>query len=119
MLEKQARVFIESTVILFVQQELEIEPAGVSGTVTISDHKSYIKTESFRGRTPTEIHSASNEVCGEFTVDRSMVSRWANRFRGGSLSIDNDSRSGRLRTSTGERTLKLVADTLEEDRRTT
>jgi hypothetical protein len=28
----------------------------------------------------TEIHSALSEVCGELTVDRSTVSRWANRF---------------------------------------
>ena len=33
------------------------------------------------------------------------------------MSIDNDPRSGRPRTSTDERNLKLVADALEEDRR--
>ena len=60
-----------------------------------------------------------SEVCGEFTVDRSTVSRWVNRFRGGCASIDNDSRPGRPRTSTDERSVKLVAGALEEDRRST
>ena len=32
------------------------------------------------------------------------------------MSIDNDPRPGRLRTSTDERSVKLVADALEEDR---
>ena len=52
-------------------------------------------------------------------MDRSTFSRWANRFRGGCLSIDNDPRLGRSRTSTDERSVKLVADALEEDRRAT
>ena len=49
-------------------------------------------------------------------MDRSTVSRWANRFRGGCVSIGNDSRPGRPRTSRDERSVKLVADALEEDR---
>ena len=60
-----------------------------------------------------------SEVCGEFTVDRSTVSRWANRFRGGFVSIDNDSRPGRPRTSTDERSVKLVADADDGDSQTT
>ena len=65
-----------------------MEPAGVSGTVTISDQRSYIKIATLRGKILTEIHGAMNEVCGEFTVDRSKVSHWANRFRGGCVSKD-------------------------------
>ena len=48
-----------------------------------------------------------------------VVSRWTNRFCGGCVSIDNDPRPGRLSTSTDERSVKLVADALEEDRRET
>ena len=33
-----------------------------------------------RGKNFAEIHGALSEVCGEFTVDRSTVSRWANLF---------------------------------------
>ena len=85
----------------------------MSGSVTISDQWSYIKIKTLCDKNPTEIHSALSEVCGEFTVNRSTVSCWANRFRGGCVSIDNDSRPGRPRTSTDERSVKLVADALE------
>ena len=77
-----------------------MEPEGVSGTVTISDQRSYIEIESLGDKNPTEIHGALSEVCGEVTVNRSMVSRSANRFRGGCVSIDTDPRPGRPRTST-------------------
>ena len=52
-----------------------MEPEVVSGTVTISDKKSYIKIENLRGKNPSEIHGALSEVCGVFTVDRRTVSR--------------------------------------------
>ena len=91
----------------------------MSSSVTISDQRSYIKIEILRDKIPTEIHGILSEVCGEFTVGRSIVSHWANRFRGGCVSIDNDPKPGRPRTSTDERSVKLVADALEEDRRAT
>ena len=52
-----------------------MEPAGVSRTVTISDPSPYIKIETLHSINPTEIHSALSDVCGEFTVDHSTVSR--------------------------------------------
>ena len=60
-----------------------MEPAGVSGTVIISDQRSYIKIETLRGKNPREIHGAMSEVCGEFTVDHRTATRWAKRFHGG------------------------------------
>ena len=49
-------------------------------------------------------------------MDRSKVSRLANRFREGFVKIDNDPRPGRLRTSTNERSVNLVgSDALEEN----
>ena len=50
-----------------------MKPAGVSGTVTISDHR-YIKTETLCSKNTTEIHGALSEVYGEFTEDRSSFS---------------------------------------------
>ena len=41
----------------------------VSGTVTNDDQRAYIKIETLRGKTPTEIHSSLMEVCGVETVD--------------------------------------------------
>ena len=53
----------------------------VSGPVTNDDQRAYIKIETLRGKTPTEIHTSLMEVCGVETVDRSTISRWAHRFR--------------------------------------
>ena len=91
----------------------------MSGTMTISDQRLYIKIKTLCGKNPTEIHSALSEFSGEFTLIHSTVSRWDNRFRRGCVSIDNDLRPGRPRTIISERSVKLVADTLEEDRRAT
>ena len=66
-----------------------MEPAGVSGSVTISDQRSYIKIETLRCKNPIELQDALSEVCGVFTVERNSISRWANRFRGVCVSIDD------------------------------
>ena len=58
------------------------------------------------------------EVCGE-TVDRSTVSRWATRFHEGRVTLNDDQRSARSKTSTDERSVKLVEDFLAQDRRET
>ena len=58
------------------------------------------------------------EVCGVEAVDRSTISRWAQRFREGRLSIENDPKSGRPRTSTDDQSVECVLQILEEDRRT-
>ena len=73
-----------------LRKKLEMESAGVSGTVTISNQRSYIKIETLPGKNPTEIHGALSEVCGEFTVGHSTVSCWGtgNRFCSGCVSID-------------------------------
>ena len=47
-----------------------MEPAGVSGTVIISDQRSYIKIETLRGINPTEIHGALSKFYGVFTEDQ-------------------------------------------------
>jgi len=54
-------------------------------------------------------------VCGEQTVDRSTVSRWATRFRKGRVTINDDQRPGRPKTSTDEGSVKPVADFLAQD----
>lgn len=97
---------------------LEIATAGVSGTVTAEDPRSYIKFENLRGKNATEILSALREVCGEQTVGRSIVSSWATRFREGRVSINDDPGPGRPKTSTDEQSVKPVAGFLEDRRAT-
>ena len=89
-----------------------MEPARVSGTVTISNQRSHIKIETLRGKNPTEIRGDLSEVCGELTVDRRKVSR------SGCVSTDSYPTPGRPRTSTDERSVKFVADALEDRRAT-
>jgi len=91
----------------------------VSGTVTNDDQRAYIKIETLRGKTPMEIHSSLMEVCGVEAVDRSTISRWAQRFHEGRLSIENDPKSGRPPTSTDDQIVERVLQILEEDRRMT
>jgi transposase len=91
----------------------------VSGTVTNADQRAQIKIGTLRGKTPTEIHSSQVEVCGVETVGRSTISRWAQRFREGRLSIENDLKSGRPRTSTDDQSVEPVLQILEEDHRMT
>ena len=51
-----------------------MEPAGVSGTVTISDQRLQIKIETLRGKNTTEIHSALSEVC--MKPNRSLIEKY-------------------------------------------
>ena len=88
----------------------------MSGIMIITHQKSYIKIETLRGKYPTESHVYLTDVCGVFTVDHCAVSRQTDHFRDGCESIENDPRPGRLRTSTDEGSVKLVADAVEEDR---
>jgi len=91
----------------------------ISGTMSNVDQRTYIKIETLRRKTPTEIHSSLMEVCGVETVDRSTISRWAQRFYEGRLSIENDPKSGRPRTSTDDQSVEPVLQILEEDCRMT
>jgi transposase len=80
--------------------------ASASGAVSVEDQRLYNKIKTLRGKNPTEIHSALREVCGEQTVDISTVSRWATRFYEGRVTINDDQRRGRPKTSTDERSVK-------------
>ena len=66
-------------------------------TLFLIRRHTYIKIETLRGKNLTEVYGVLNEVCGDFTVDRSTVSRWANSLHGGCVSIANDPRPGRPR----------------------
>jgi len=113
-------VFVTSLVYAVLnRQVLDMASAGALGTIMVEVQRLYIKTETLRGKNPTEIHSALREVCGEQTVDRSIVSCWATRFHEGRVNISDDQRLGRLKTSTDERSVELVADFLAQDYRAT
>jgi len=112
-------LFVSGVVCTWKRQSVEIAVFRVSGTVTNDDQRAYIKIETLLGKTPTEIHSSVMEVCGVETVFRTIISRWAQPLREGSLSIENDPKSGRPRTSTDDQSVERVLQILEEDRRLT
>jgi hypothetical protein len=69
----------------------------------VDDQGSSIKIETLPGKNPTEIHIALREVCGAQTVDRSTVSHLATCICEGRVTINDDPRPGKLKTSTDER----------------
>ena len=99
------------------KQGLEMEEESDSGWISRSDQQSYIKIETLRGKTPTEIHNALHEVCGDSVVDRSTVSRWSSHFCEGRVSIQDDPRNGRPVTAMDDTSVAVVNTLLEEDRR--
>ena len=68
-----------------------MELVGVSGTVLwlfqIRDYT--LRSKVYAEKSSTKIHGVLSEVYGEFTVDFSTVSHWANIFHCGCVSIDN------------------------------
>ena len=117
LLEASAVYFVSGGVCTWKWQSVEMAAVRVSGTVTNDNQRAYLKIETLHRKTPTEIHSSLMEVCGVETVDRSTISRWVQRFREGRLSIKNDPKSGRPRTSTDDQSVEHVLQILEEDRR--
>lgn len=90
-----------------------------SEQVTVLDQRSFIKIETIRGRTPTQIYDLLREVCGDSTIDRSTISRWSQRFCQGRVNIGDDQRPGRLRKSIDNTSMAIIASVLEEDRHVT
>jgi transposase len=84
-----------------------MEEENDSGQISHSDQWSYIKIETLWGKTPTEIHNALHEVCGDSVVDRSTVSRWSSRFREGRVGIQDNPRSGRPEKNVSANNRKL------------
>jgi hypothetical protein len=50
-----------------------------SGKTTVMDRRSYIKIETLRGITPTQIYESLREVCGDSTVGESSY-RWTGAY---------------------------------------
>lgn len=71
-----------------------------SARVTNLDQRSYVKIETVRGRTPSEIFNLLREVRGDDTMDRSTISRRATKFKSGVEDVTDAPRAGRPRTST-------------------
>jgi hypothetical protein len=88
--------------------------AGTLGAVTVDDQRSHIKIETLRGKTLTETHIGLLEVSGE-QMDHGKIPHWATCFHEGRVTINDNPIPGRVKTSTDESSVKLVADFLAEN----
>ena len=104
---------MSNSVLIWKQKQCQVR----LHVVTNSDQRSYIKTESLRGKNPAEIHNNLREVCGDNVGDRSTVSRWSARFCEDRLSTEDNPRSGRPSTTTDYTSEVIFNDILREDRR--
>jgi len=70
--------------------------------------------------TPAEIHHRLQAVCGENTVNRTTVNRWAIKFREcepGRANIVDQTRSGRPVSVTDDKHQKQIDELIKHDRR--
>lgn len=58
-------------------------------------------------------------MCGDAIMNRSIIFRWAAKFKEGQTSTEDNPRSGRLRTSTDAINASIVATIIEEGWRLT
>lgn len=98
-------------------QNYVIDEASLPDQVTRQDQLSYLKIETLRGKTPTEIYSQLKEVCGSTAVDRNTIFRWSQRFRENFQNILDVSRTERPRITTENMSADIIATILDEDRR--
>ena len=91
----------------------------VSSTVTNDDQARVHQNWNITGENSNgdQQFAGGNEGCGNCW--RSTISRCDQRFREGRLSIENDPKSGRHRTSTDDQSVERALQILEEDRRMT
>ncbi len=54
-----------------------MDQESTSGRVTNLDQRLYVKIETIRSKTLTEIYRALHEVCGTLTMDGSTISQWS------------------------------------------
>ena len=72
--------------------------------------------------TPAEIHRLLQAVCGENTVNRTALNRWAIKFREcepGRANINDQPRSGRPVSVTDDKHQKQVDELIKHDRHIT
>jgi len=88
-LEEAARVFVTSLMYAFLNWwVLDMASAGASGSLTGEDQRSYIKIETLRGKTPTEIVAIDETWFRDFEPElksqsnewRSPSSPWPKKF---------------------------------------
>ena len=84
-------------------------------SVIEQEQRVYIKFRSLLKDSNRNIHNDLVEVCGDQALAYSTVIRWAQLFRDGRDSIEDEPRTGRPKSSTCEPSIELVGEFLRND----
>lgn len=87
--------------------------------ISSEEQRAYIKIETLRGKSASEIHSALQEVCGSHCLHFSNIFRWVQRFNQGTTSTNDEHRSGRPATVTDGYYVDKVKECVDNARRMT
>ena len=71
------------------------------------------------GKTASETHAMLQKAFGQESMKRTSCFEWFSRFKSGQTSVEDECRTGRPVTSTSEKMIKRVYETMENDRRQT
>lgn len=83
------------------------------------EQRAVIKFLTLEGVVYTEIHDRLKNIYTDSAPHRTTVCRWANEFKRGRQSIEDDPRSGRPATSQNEENIDKIEKIVMEDRRIT
>ncbi|XP_035234280.1 protein GVQW3-like, partial [Stegodyphus dumicola] len=72
-----------------------------------------------KGLKAMEIHTEMVNVLGESAPSKTMVCKWANLFKSGRTSLEDDPREGRPKTASTPEIIRKIQDMVLEDRRLT
>jgi histone-lysine N-methyltransferase SETMAR len=84
---------------------------------TTEEVRAVIRFLNAKGVSPSEIHTQLIEVYGENVTSKSNVYQWCRNFNQGRLSLVDEPRSGRPRSSTTDENIGKVDDMIRQDRR--
>ena len=84
-------------------------------SIAEQEQRAYIKFRSLLKDSNRNIHNYLVEVCGDQALAHSTVRRWAQLFREGRDSMEDEPRTGRPKSSTGDLSIELVGEFLQSD----
>lgn len=87
--------------------------------MTDFEHRVVIKLVVKLNKSDVEIRKMLEEAYGESTSKKTCVNKWAQRFREGRQSLQDDERIGRPLTSTAHEKIEVVERLINTDRRLT
>ena len=83
------------------------------------EQRFYVKFCFKLGKTFTETFQMLQQAYGEDCLSRTQCYEWYQRFKSGGTSIEDDPKSGRLSSSTGDDHIEKVRSVIRENRRLT